>query len=69
MYEARCFTNVQLLIFRGIETSEVFEIIGMNNVERIIINSQYEAHLYHNPFSVSNQGSILVLQQDCNKLL
>lgn len=51
MYEARCFTNVQLLIFRGIETSEVFEIIGMNNVERMIINSQYEAHLYHNPFS------------------
>ena len=50
MYEARCFTNVQLLIFRGIETSEVFEIIGMNNVERMIINSQYEAHLYHNPF-------------------
>ena len=68
MYEARCFTNVQLLIFRGIETSEVFEIIGMNNVERMIINSQYEAHLYHNPF-LSNQGSILVLQQDCNKLL
>ena len=56
---------MQLLIFRGIETSEVFEIIGMNNVERIIINSQYKAHFYH----ISNQGSILVLQQDCNKLL
>ena len=55
MYEARCFTNMQLLIFRGIETSEVFEIIGMNNVERMIINSQYEAHLYHNPFSIESR--------------
>lgn len=83
MYEARCFMNMQLLIFRGLETSEVFEIMGMNNVEVMIINCQYKANSYHHlssgeyafittflyVFLVSNQGPILVLKQDCNTLL
>ena len=73
--------NVQLLIFRGLETSEIIEIMGMNNVEVMIINSQYKANSYHHlssgeyafittyVFLVSNQGPILVLKQDCNTLL
>ena len=73
MYEARCFTNVQWLIFRGLETSDNFEIISMNNVEMMIINTHYKAirvciNLYMS-LLVSNLGPIVVLKQDCNKLL